>query len=99
MNPQVDLRQLAIDRSDADAPKRPRRRHLLTRYVLPGLLLLGFLGLVAWASRDVAFPPRPVKVVPVLASQSAVQREGTPMFKDSGWIEPRPTPVRVAFPA
>ena len=31
-----------------------------------------------------------------LASQSAVQQEGTPLFQAAGWIEPRPTPVRVA---
>ncbi len=41
-------------------------------------------------------PPRDVWVVPVLASQSAVQSEGTPLFQAAGWIEPRPTPIRVA---
>jgi RND family efflux transporter MFP subunit len=37
-----------------------------------------------------------VWVVPVLASQSAVHREGAPLFQAAGWIEPRPTPIRVA---
>ena len=60
------------------------------------MLLAGFLSLVFWASRDWMFPPRDVWVVPVLASQSAVQHEGTPLFQAAGWIEPRPTPVRVA---
>jgi RND family efflux transporter MFP subunit len=63
---------------------------------VPGVLLAGFLSLVGWASRDWLFPPRDVWVVPVLASQSAVQHEGTPLFQAAGWIEPRPTPVRVA---
>ncbi len=35
-------------------------------------------------------------VVPVFATQSAVQSEGTPLFQAAGWVEPRPTPVRVA---
>jgi RND family efflux transporter MFP subunit len=54
------------------------------------------MSLVAWASRDVVFPPRPVEVVLVLATNAASQREGTPLFQAAGWIEPRPTPVRAA---
>jgi RND family efflux transporter MFP subunit len=63
---------------------------------LPGVLLAGFLALVLWAAWDVVFPPRPVTVVPVFSTQAEVQQEGTPLFKAAGWIEPRPTPVRVA---
>ena len=37
--------------------------------------------------------------MPVLASQSTVQNEGTPLFQAAGWIEPRPTPIRVAATA
>jgi RND family efflux transporter MFP subunit len=92
----VDLKQLAISRSPA-APARLRaRRHVLTRYVLPCVLLVGFLSLVAWASWDVVFPPHRVTVVPVLATHATVHREGTPLFNAAGWIEPRPTPIRVA---
>jgi HlyD family secretion protein len=93
---EVDIRQLAIVRDAEAVPKRPRRRHVVTRYVLPGVLVAGFLALMAWASRDVLLPPREVWVVPVLASQASVQQEGTPLFQAAGWIEPRPTPVRVA---
>ena len=96
MSSEVDLQQLAIDRGGRAGPAVRPRRHVLTRYVLPGLLLAGFLALLAWASRDVVFPARPVTVVPVLATQASVQQEGTPLFKAAGWIEPRPTPVRVA---
>ncbi len=92
----ADLTQLAIDRSGTAQRAAHARRHVLTRYVLPAVLILGFLAVLAWAARDLIFPPRPVKVVPVLATQSAVQRAGTPLFKAAGWIEPRPTPVRVA---
>src|SRR5690606_4564883 len=42
------------------------------------------------------FPPRSVTVVPVLSSAAEMQQAGTPLFKAAGWIEPRPTPVRVA---
>ncbi len=92
----VDLRQLAIDRDGTSQRKVRTRRHVLTRYVLPGALILGFLMLVAWASRDIAFPPRQVTVVPVLATHAEVRQEGTPLFKAAGWIEPRPTPIGVA---
>ena len=93
----VDLRELAIDRGgDTGQPKVRTRRHVLTRYVLPSVLIVGFLSLVAWASRDMVFPPKAVTVMPVISSTAEVQREGTPLFKAAGWIEPRPTPVRVA---
>jgi HlyD family secretion protein len=94
----VDLSQLAVDRSDRAArglPGGPRRR-LLSLYVLPGALILGVLGLIAWAAQDLVFPPRRVTVVPVFATQAEVSQEGAPLFKAAGWIEPRPTPVRVA---
>jgi HlyD family secretion protein len=96
MNAEVDIRQLAIVREDVVTPKFQRRRHVLSRYVVPGLLILGFVSLIAWASRDKLRPPKQVWVVPVMASQSAAQHEGTPLFQAAGWIEPRPTPVRVA---
>jgi multidrug efflux pump subunit AcrA (membrane-fusion protein) len=98
MSTDVDLRQLAIDRGGQSAQRPPlrTRRHLLTRYVLPLVLLLGFAALVAWAARDLVFPPRPVTVVPVLAAEAGLQREGTPLFKAAGWVEPRPTPIRAA---
>lgn len=96
MTTEVDLRELAIDRTGTEAAKLRTGRHLLTRYVLPIVLILGFLSLVGWAARDFLFPPRPVSVVPVFSTTAEVQQEGTPLFKAAGWIEPRPTPVRVA---
>ena len=92
----VDLRQLAIERG-GPAPTHVRTgRHLLTRYGIPVALLVGFLALVAWASWDILFPPHPVTVIPVLATRSEVSHGGRPLFHAAGWIEPRPTPVRVA---
>ena len=96
MSTDVDLRELAIDRGGTGQPSIKTRRHVLTRYVLPLILIVGFLSLVAWASRDLMFPPKPVTVVPVFSTTAEVRQEGTPLFKAAGWIEPRPTPIRVA---
>lgn len=92
----VDLRELAIDRGGTSRPRIQTRRHVLTRYVLPLVLICGFLALVAWASRDLVFPPKHVTVVPVFSTTAEIRQEGVPLFKAAGWIEPRPTPVRVA---
>jgi RND family efflux transporter MFP subunit len=99
MKAKVDLSQLAVMR-DAPAvpPQAPssRRRNLLTRVVLPGLLLLGFAGLLFWAARETLSPPRPVTVIPVTTSQSALDAPpDTPLFRAAGWVEPRPTPTIV----
>ncbi len=94
---QVDLSQLAIDRTPEDSGRAPLRfrKHLVTRYLIPGVLLIGFLGLVVWAARDVVFPPLQVRVVPVLVNHDVVRAGGTPLFNAAGWIEPRPTAIRV----
>jgi RND family efflux transporter MFP subunit len=94
MNASVDLRQLAVHR---DAPSVPpsRRRHLLARYVLPGALLAGFLGVLGWSGRDSFLSSKPVTVAPVLTTLADVQQGGAPLFPAAGWVEPRPTPVLV----
>jgi RND family efflux transporter MFP subunit len=96
MNAPVDLRQLAVRRNGSPPPPVRHRRHLLTRYVLPAGVLLGFVGVVGWAARDSLIPARPVTVVPVHATRAEVQQEGTPLFQAAGWIEPRPTPTLVS---
>jgi HlyD family secretion protein len=96
MSADVDIKQLAIVRDEAPSARLGRQRHLLSRYVIPGALIAGFVGLLLWALRDKISPPTAVSVVPVLATQSAAQGEGTPLFQAAGWIEPRPTPIRVA---
>ncbi|MFK7769946.1 MAG: efflux RND transporter periplasmic adaptor subunit [Mariniblastus sp.] len=93
---EVDLSQLAVDRSQKPAEQLRARRNVLTRYILPTLLIFGFLSLVGWSSRDFIFPPKQVEVIPVLATQSEVRSEGTSLFSAAGWIEPRPTAIRVA---
>ncbi len=93
---QVDLSQLAVDRDAPTGLPVGTRRNIISRYVLPGVLILGFLALIAWSSRDFVFPPKEVYVVPVLATQSAARTEGAELFNAAGWIEPRPTAIRVA---
>ena len=91
----VDLQELAIDREPVRASRRASR-HLLTRYLLPSALLAGFVALVVWAGWELMFPPTSVRVMPVIVSRAQLQREGTPLFKAAGWVEPRPTPIQVA---
>jgi RND family efflux transporter MFP subunit len=95
MSADVDIKQLAIVRGE-ERPARAHRRHVVSRYLIPSALLVGFAALVLWASRDYLAPPTDVSVVPVLASQSSTQSEGTPLFQAAGWVESRPTPIRVA---
>jgi HlyD family secretion protein len=95
MTGEVDIKQLAIVRDDGPTKSPRPRRRVLSRYVIPSVLIAGFGTLVAWASRDALVPPQPVWVVPVLASQSAYQSAGTLLFQAAGWIEPRPTAIRV----
>ena len=92
----VDLRDLAVDRGGTSVTALRARRNVFSRYVLPAALLLGFLALIAWAARDLLLPPRAVTVVPVFSTTSEFQQQGTPLFQAAGWIEPRPTPLRVA---
>ena len=95
MTTQVDLQQLAIDRGQQPAARCKRRRPVVSRYVLPGAVLLGFLAMLGWAARDRFLPSRPVTVVPVIVARAEVRQAGTPLFRAAGWVEPRPTPVLV----
>ena len=95
MATRVDLRELAVDRSSGAADIGPRPRWI-ARYAIPAVLLAGFVGVVAWAARDAYLPRRAVTVAPVLVTHAQVRQAGTPLFKAAGWIQPRPTPIRVA---
>jgi RND family efflux transporter MFP subunit len=94
---QVDLQALAVDRSARAAGRQVRRpRNILTRYVVPAALILGFAGLLAWSLRDRWLPATPVTVVPVTATREMSVAADTPLFSAAGWVEPRPTPVVVS---
>lgn len=97
MTTELDLRQLALDRKTASPPpRRTRRQAVLSRYVLPGLVIFGFLAMLGWATRDRFLSSKPVTVVPVVVTRAEVQQAGTPLFQAAGWIEPRPTAVLVS---
>jgi len=91
----LDLKQLAVRREENGHARLAPKRRVFSRYVLPGVLIAGFVGMLGWAARDAYLPRRPVTVVPVLVSVADVQMAGTPLFKAAGWVEPRPTPTRV----
>lgn len=96
MSMELDLRQLAIDRGANRPSNRVRRRPWLSRYVLPGIILGGFLAMLGWAARDRFMPSKAVTVLPVIVSRAEIQQAGTPLFQAAGWIEPRPTPTLAA---
>ncbi len=92
----VDLQALSRRREEVRDVSVSPQRHVVSRYVLPGFLLSGFLGLLGWSARDYLLPRCAVRVVPVLVSLADMQTGGTPLFKAAGWVEPRPTPISVA---
>ena len=96
MSAPVNLKDLAVRRDAGGGSSLAPRRHIVSRYILPGALVTGFLALTIWSARDLWLPHQLVTVVPVHVSLSEVQTAGTPLFKAAGWIEPRPTPIRVA---
>src|SRR5690349_17805597 len=95
MATQLDLSRLALERPTI--PSQHSRNHgkWLTRYVVPGVLLIGFIALFAWATRDRLVGAKEVTIVPVVTKRSSASAEGTPLFKAAGWVEPRPTATYV----
>lgn len=93
----LDLSRLALDRSPTAANgKKPRRRRWLSRYVLPSAVLLGFIALLCASAGRQLIPQQSVTVVPVIVKRGEVQQAGATLFQAAGWIEPRPTAIRVA---
>lgn len=92
----VDLKELAVDRGSPSRSEITPPGRIVSRYVLPAVLVAGFAGLFAWAARDAFLPRTKVTVVSVHSTREEVQASGTPLFKAAGWVEPRPTPIRVA---
>ena len=94
----LDLSKLALERPSAGASdKRPRtRRYWVSRYVMPGSILLGFAALLFAAAGQHLQSRVSVTVLPVIVKRGEIQQAGTPMFQAAGWIEPRPTSVTIA---
>ena len=97
-NTQLDLSQLALDRSppnESAARQRRGRRKWLTRYLVPAGILAGFAILLFAAAGKSIWPKQTVEVIPVIVKRASVQQSGTPLFQAAGWIEPRPTAINV----
>jgi HlyD family secretion protein len=96
-NPHADLGALTIRRAAATPTHAEIRhpRHLISRVVLPLLLLGGFLAVFAWSSWDWLVPPLSVQVIPVQTRLTTAHASGSELFKANGWIEPSPLPVDV----
>lgn len=95
MTTEIDLRKLARGRPEQAATRVTPHRSFLSRYAVSIVILVGFMSLLAWATRDRLLPRKPVMVVPVLVTRTESRQEGTVLFRAPGWIEPRPTPVLV----
>ncbi|MBX3419909.1 MAG: efflux RND transporter periplasmic adaptor subunit [Pirellulaceae bacterium] len=95
--PQLDLRALAVDRSQSQATtvSAPPKRWI-SRYLLPAGLLVGFLGLFGSSVIPALLPRQSVAVIPVIVKKPVGQKSGTVMFQAPGWIEPSPTPIKVS---
>lgn len=93
---EIDLRQLAINRSASTASAVKKRRRWVTRYFLPLAILAGFASLFGWATRDSFLPAQSVTITPVIVTRAEVQQAGTPLCQAAGWVEPRPTPIIVS---
>jgi len=96
MTTELNLRGLALERPRADRPQPQRSFPWLSRYAMPGAVLLGFVGLLGWSAREQLLPRRSVTVVPVVVTRAEVRTEGTALFQAAGWVEPRPTAFSVA---
>lgn len=97
MNINVDLRQLAVDRTGTQEPKTATvSRRWLSRYVLPLSIVCAFVCLLGWAAKDSILPSKPVTVVSVLVARAEIQQADTPLFQAAGWLEPRPASVVVS---
>lgn len=94
---QLDLKKLALDRSPGAAEQKSRRRpKWISRYAVPAAILIGFTALLGAAAGDQLRRSRSVTVLPVIVTEAEVSRSGEPLFQAAGWVEPRPTSVRVA---
>lgn len=96
MSSQVDLRQLAVDRSHSTSAVAGKRQNFSMRYGLPLAILGTFVAVIAWSLQDSLLPAKAVTVTPVVLARAEVQQAGTPVFQAAGWVEPRPTATLVS---
>ncbi len=84
--------------SDVSAPRDglaatsigPPRRRWTTRILVPGLILGGAIGVLAYAARDALAPRVPVQVVPVMVRSGVAAAAGSTTVQAPGWVEAAP---------
>lgn len=84
--------------SDDRAPEArvpPPKRSFATRVLLPVGAVAAFLGLLAWAGRDLIGRTTDVRVIPVVAKKLAGMPSPGVTTQAAGWIEPDPFSVHV----
>jgi multidrug efflux pump subunit AcrA (membrane-fusion protein) len=89
----------ALSRAGGESVARPRKR-VLTRVVVPAAILLGAVGLLAYAARESLRPAVDVTVAPVVLVNGApsANRAAAPVgqvVQAPGWIEADPYDVGV----
>lgn len=93
---QIDLRQLAWNRDPSPAQGRDgKSSRWFSRYVVPLVLLFGFLALFSFSAGSHLLSRRSVTVVPVVVQRGSAAVADTPLFQTAGWVEPRPTAVSI----
>ncbi len=92
----MDLSDLALNRTASEKTKRRSMMSVFSRWIVPGVILLGFAAILYWAVLPKLISGVEVTLLKVRVEQGEVAATGTPLFRASGWVEPRPTPVYVS---
>src|SRR5687767_46467 len=101
--PRGDLRALTRDARDSAAPPAPAvpppKFPWKTRVLVPGAVILILLLLLGYTAKDMLFPPRAVRVVPVVLRAGGDAQGGGSSSASSGttvqapgWVEADPYP-------
>ena len=96
MTDDVDLKELAVDRTSASVKSGSGGMKLVSRYLIPVGIIAGFVAVVGWSLKDYFVSTISVDVIKVSTESTGATVGGKALFRASGWIEPRPTPIRVA---
>jgi HlyD family secretion protein len=103
MNRDIDLSGLrrGSESGRDSAPDNSRTlvappRRVVSRYVVPGVLLCAFVSVIVYAARGALEPATTVRVVQPSAASSQTVSAAGPAFQAPGWIEPDPFPVTVS---
>jgi len=94
---QLDLKKLQRQpAAPSKVTRHPLRKHWVTRIVLPGAIVGGFVCLLLVTAGTQFMPRYAVTVMPVMIMESVAVPTGVPLFQAAGWVEPRPHAINVA---